>query len=235
MEQTQGTLLNGRIRYAQPRHGYRTGIEPVFLAAAVPAQPSQRVLEAGCGAGAALLCLLWRVPGIDATGVEIEPDMAALARVNLAENGLSALVETADITTAPLPGTFDHVLANPPWHDPAATPPPLARRALATHGGELDCWIKALARALTPEGTLTLALAATLVADAAAALNGAGLQRVAALPLSPKAGRPAKLALVQGRRGQATIQTRPGLVLHEADGRYTAAADAVLRDGAALS
>ena len=234
MERTQGTLLNGRIRYAQPRHGYRTGIEPVFLAAAVPARPGQRVLEAGCGAGAALLCLLWRVPGIDAVGVEIEPDMAALARTNLVENGLSASVETADITVATLPGTFDHVMANPPWYGPAATPPPLARRALATHGSDLTRWINALARVLTPEGTLTLALAATLMADAGATLHGAGLNRVTALPLIPKAGRPFKLALVQARRDQAMTKTRPGLILHEADGRYTAAADAVLRDGAAL-
>lgn len=230
MERTQGTLLNGRIRYAQPRHGYRTGIEPIFLAAAVPARPGQRVLEAGCGAGAGLLCLLWRVPGLDATGVEIDPDMAALACDNLAANGFPARIETADIT-AGITGPFDHAFANPPWHDPAATRPPQARRALATHGAGLDRWIAALAVG----GTTTLALPMAMVPPAAAMLAGAGMGRVAVLPLLPKSGRPAKVALVQARQGPNRIREASGLVLHNEDGGYTEAAEAVLRGGEALS
>ena len=232
MERTDGTLLNGRLRYAQPRHGYRTGIEPVFLAAAVPARPGQRVLEAGCGAGAGLLCLLWRIAGLDATGVEIEPDMAALARDNLAANGFPARIETADIT-AGITGPFDHAFANPPWHDPAATRPLQARRALATHGAGLDHWIAALALAVG--GTTTLALPMALVPSAAAMLAGAGIGRVAVLPLLPKAGRPAKVALMQAHQGPSRIREAAGLVLHNEDGGYTEAAEAVLRRGAALS
>ena len=52
---TEGTLLGGAIRYGQPKTGYRTGIEPIFLAAAVPAHAGNQVLEAGTGAGAGLL------------------------------------------------------------------------------------------------------------------------------------------------------------------------------------
>ena len=71
MDVTEGHLLGGRVRYAQPRVGYRTGIEPVLLAAAVAARAGERVLEAGCGAGAGLLCLAARVPGITGLGVEL--------------------------------------------------------------------------------------------------------------------------------------------------------------------
>jgi tRNA1(Val) A37 N6-methylase TrmN6 len=54
-------------------------------------------------------------------------------------------------------------------------------------------------------------------------------------PLWPGCDRPAKRVIVQARRGVATpLRLAPGLVLHEADGRYTPAADAVLR-GAALA
>ena len=62
---SDGCLLDGRVRYAQPASGsdgYRTGIEPVLLAASIPAQAGQRVLEAGVGAGAGLICLAARVP-----------------------------------------------------------------------------------------------------------------------------------------------------------------------------
>src|ERR1700712_4723911 len=90
-EITHGHLLDGRVRFAQRRTGFRTGIEPVLLAAAIPARAGQRVIEAGTGAGAALLCLAARVPGVSGLGVELDGEMAALARTNAAGNGFSTL------------------------------------------------------------------------------------------------------------------------------------------------
>jgi tRNA1(Val) A37 N6-methylase TrmN6 len=53
--------------------------------------------------------------------------------------------------------------------------------------------------------------------------------------LWPKAGKEAKLLLVRGvKGGRGPSRLLPGLVLHEPDGRYTEAAEAVLRDGAVL-
>ena len=60
--QSEDTLLGGRVRLRQPVAGYRAAIDPVFLAAAVPAVPGDRALDVGCGAGAAALCLAIRVP-----------------------------------------------------------------------------------------------------------------------------------------------------------------------------
>ena len=57
---TEDRLLGGRIRLKQPAAGYRVAIDPVFLAAAVPAEPHQLVLDVGCGAGAAMLCVAAR-------------------------------------------------------------------------------------------------------------------------------------------------------------------------------
>ena len=74
------------MAYRQFRDGYRTGIEPVLLAATVPARAGSRVLEAGCGAGAGLLCLAARAPGLHGTGIERDPATATLARFNLDRN-----------------------------------------------------------------------------------------------------------------------------------------------------
>ena len=59
---SEGTLLGGRVKLRQPVAGYRVAIDPVFLAAAVPATAGDRILDIGCGAGAASVCLAARVP-----------------------------------------------------------------------------------------------------------------------------------------------------------------------------
>ncbi|MBU6298376.1 MAG: methyltransferase, partial [Alphaproteobacteria bacterium] len=54
-------------------------------------------------------------------------------------------------------------------------------------------------------------------------------------PLWPKAGMEAKRVIVQVRKGaRRPLGFLPGLILHEADGRYTPKADAILRDGMGL-
>src|SRR5579872_4607250 len=105
---THGHLLAGRVAYAQPRAGFRSGIEPVLLAAAVPAQPGDRVLEAGSGAGATLLCLTARVAGVQTTGIEKNEQLTALARQNAEANGWTAMcLLAADIAEAAFVETFD--------------------------------------------------------------------------------------------------------------------------------
>lgn len=233
---TEGFLLGGALRYAQPAEGYRTGIEPVLLAAAVPARPGEHVLEAGTGAGAALMCLARRVT-VTGLGVELDPAMAALARRNIEANGLAGLaVKTADVLDGAPPGSFDHAMANPPWHCPAATPSPVARRDLAKRqaGAGLAGWVAALCEAVRPGGSVSLILPAVLVAQGVAAFRGSGAGAVLHVPLWPKAGRPAKLAILVGRLAPGEVRCAPGLVLHAADGRYTTEADAILRHGHTL-
>lgn len=235
---TEGTLL-GRVRYTQPRDGHRTGIEPVLLAAAVPARAGQRVLEAGTGAGAALLCLTTRVPGVCGVGVEIVPRLAALARRNFAAADPTRLhVLAGDITQSSLtPGVFEHAMANPPWHHPSGTASGDADRETArrAYAGLVGAWTAALARAVRHRGTVTLIGSVGIVPEFLAAARQAGLGSPCVLPLWPRAGHEAKLALMQAvRAGHATLRLPAGMVLHEADGGYTAAAASVLRDAAAL-
>lgn len=234
---TEGHLLDGRVRYAQPLDGYRTGIEPVLLAASVPARAGERVLEAGTGAGAGLLCLAARVPGVEGVGVEVDPAMADLARQNVAANGYNGIsIATADIDGWQ-GGGFDHAFSNPPWHDPADTLPLGARRRLATHQGaaSLERWIAALRGAVRPGGSLTVLVPARQAARAMAALQAEGVGRPTLFPLWPKPGCDAKLALIRGhaaQRGPGRIAS--GLVLHDADGAFSGSAQSLLRDGAAL-
>ena len=237
--ETHGALLGGRVRYAQPATGFRSGIEPVLLAAAVPARPGQRVLEAGTGAGAGLLCLAARVPQLVCLGVERDPELASVAGANAAANRFGdVLFVAADIAALPLSGVFDHAFANPPYHPPDSSPSPLPERDAAKRAGPnlLKLWTSILGKRLRTKGTLTLILPAPRLPECLDALSRAGLGSIAAFPLWPKAGREAGLMLIQGiKGGRGRFSLRPGMVLHEPEGRFSAQAEAVLRHGALLN
>jgi tRNA1(Val) A37 N6-methylase TrmN6 len=234
---TAGTLLGGRVRHAQPAGGHRTGIEPVLLAASIPARPGERVLEGGTGSGAALLCLAARVRPIEGVGIERDAGMAAVARANMAANGFTGLsVLHGDLADAVAPGPFDHAFANPPWH-PAGTasPDPAREASKRATSGLFALWARRLAAPLRRRGTLTFVVAAAVLPDCLAAFGDAGCGGIAVLPLWPLAGRPAKLLLLRGiKGGHGPCRVLPGLVLHEADGGFTRAADDILRDAAGL-
>lgn len=238
-DRTEGRLLGGRLRHDQPAIGHRTALEPVLLAAAIPARAGERVLEAGTGSGAALLCLAARVPGVSGVGIERDAAMAELARGNFAANGFAGLaVLCADLADARPDGTFDHAFANPPWHDPAGTasPTPGREQARRSAPGLLAAWANRLAAPLRHRGTVTLVVPASVLPGCLAAIKAAGCGTVCVFPLWPKAGREAKLLLVRGvKGGRGPCRLLPGLVLHRDSGGFTAAADAVLRDGAGLA
>lgn len=237
---THGHLLNGRIPYAQPAHGFRSGIEPVLLAASIPARTGERVLEGGTGAGAGLLCLLTRVPGVQGIGIEIDPAQADLARANargLAEPEAMTVI-TGDIETVVPDGVCDHAFANPPYHAASGSVSPVRARETAKRasGDLLTVWIAALVRPLKARGSLTLIVPAQTVPTCLQAMTAAKCGADTILPLWPKAGVAAKLVVIRGlKAGRRPLRLLPGLVLHESTGRFAPEADAILRDGAPLS
>ena len=237
---TEDHMLNGRVALRQPRQGFRAGLDAVLLAAFVPAKPGETVLEAGTGTGAAFLCLVARVPGLSIRAVEREAAMAALTRENAARAGLTAHIEQGDIADLALAralGPVAHGFANPPYW-PGGTPPPGAMRRAATHeaGPGLVDWVGFLAAAIAPRGSLSLILPAARFDAAVAAMREHGFGAVELLPLWPRAGVAAKRVLLRARKGaRSPAKILPGLVLHEADGRFTPAAEAILRDATALN
>ncbi len=244
---TCDAFLGGRVLVRQPETGFRSGLDAVFLAAACPAADGDRVLEAGCGAGAAALCLLARVPGAHVTGVEIDPGLAALARANAEDNGVSSCFEivAADVAASWSKlealglrrDAYDHVIANPPFFSQARSRPsahPGKHRARAMPEGGLDAWVRFLAAAAKPSGTCAMIHTAEALPELLAAFERRfGGLRVA--PLYPKADAPAIRVLIRGTKGsRAPLSIAPGFVLHEQDGTPAPAASAILRDGCAL-
>jgi tRNA1(Val) A37 N6-methylase TrmN6 len=134
----------------------------------------------------------------------------------------------------PAEGVFDHAFANPPWHDPAGTVSAVPGRVAAKRAwfGLLAGWAGVMARALRPRGTLSFVLPAASLGAGMSALRDAGCPEIRLLPLWPRVGTASKIIILQGvRQGRGACSVEAGLVLHEPDGGFTAAAQAVLRDG----
>lgn len=231
---TTDRFYGGRLVLQQPRRGYRAGADAVLLAAGVSG--GARMMEAGCGAGAALLAVAVRFPGARLLGIELEPPMAALARANAAANGLADRVEIEEGDALAGGGVFDAVFCNPPFaEDGEDQPPAPARRHAHVTETPLDGWVAALSNRLSGGGVLTMIHRADRLDRLLAALEGR-LGAVTVYPLRPHAGAPARRVLVRAIKGsRARLSLLRGLDLHVAETTaFTPEADAIFRGEAAI-
>ena len=241
---TRDRLLNGRIAFVQPQAGLRSAIDPFLLAAALPDRGAfMLAADLGAGAGAASLCLAARLAEVCVVGLEIDPALASLARANALANGFGARLQiiAGDVARPPFKReSFDEVMVNPPYLQPTrATAPPGAAKALASVEGAADLavWVKTALALARSGGAVTFIHRADRLYDLLAAMGAhGGAGGVVIFPLWPRRGEPAKRVIVRARKGsRAPFSLDAGLVLHEADGRYTPAAEAILRAGQGLA
>jgi len=240
---TEDHLLNGQVTLCQPKDGYRAAIDPVFLAAAISGAPGDHVLDAGAGVGAAALCLANRLKKVRVTGIEINPESVALAQRNIQLNGFVGRLEIVegDILLPPESfsrGSFDQVMANPPYHAVGRTDPsPDAGKATAHAekvGVDLNVWVSFALDMVRTQGVVTFIHHADRESELIDALVGRSGNLVV-FPLLPKVGARPKRIIVQATKGAAVSTRRVGgLALHDENGAFTLEAEAVLRQGKGL-
>jgi tRNA1(Val) A37 N6-methylase TrmN6 len=242
LETTDDAVLGGRLRLLQPKRGHRVGHDAILLAVATAVRAGEHAVEFGAGAGAAGLALGLREPHLTITLVEIDPELAALAAENAARNGLAERVRviTADIerleakTFAPA----DRVLMNPPFNDPRrynVSPDRKRRIAHVAAPDLLPRWIGKAAALLRDGGVLTLIWRADELNSVLDALQPT-FGDVAILSVYPREDAAPIRVLVRAVKGAPWSRSDcAGLVLNDAAGKPTQAAEAVLREAATLA
>jgi tRNA1(Val) A37 N6-methylase TrmN6 len=242
---SEDAVLGGKLVLRQPLRGHRFGHDAILLAAAVAARAGESAVEFGAGVGAAGLALARRVEGLNVTLVEIDPALTAFAGENAVRNGLSGRVRAISLdVTAPAvafaaaalsPGSADHVLMNPPFNAAQNPSPDRTRRmAHVVSDATLAHWLSMAGRLLCPGGDVTLIWRADGLGDVLAALSP-GFGAVAVLPIHGKPNAAAIRVVVRAVKDRnGPLALLPGLVLTDAEGKPTVAAETVLRDGAAL-
>jgi tRNA1(Val) A37 N6-methylase TrmN6 len=241
---TIDTILGGRLMLGQPAKGHRAGTDAILVAAAVPAEPGDSIADFGAGVGAAGLAVLVRVPKTRALLIEVDPHIAALAEANILANDLAkrARVLAIDVAiagtaaNAALASSADHIVSNPPFNPPSGrvSPDAATARARVAEEGQLVDWMRAAARVLKPGGSVTLIHRPEAMQEILAALS----RRYGGVTLRfvhPETETPAVRVLVQARKdSRAPMRVLPPFILNRPGGGFTAEAEALHRDLAAL-
>jgi tRNA1(Val) A37 N6-methylase TrmN6 len=225
-ETTEDAFLGGQLRLRQPKTGHRAGHDAMLLAAATAARSGDRVVDFGAGVGAAGLALAKRVPAIELRLVELDPELAELARGNAASNAIAADVVALDVTSAPekfaaaglSPDSADVVLMNPPFNDPVrhrVSPDKARAAAHVARPATLADWVHAARRVLKSQGALTLIWRADGLSEVLAALER-GFGSLVILPIHGDASAPAIRVLVRATKGgKAPTRLLGGLMLND--------------------
>lgn len=242
---TDDGFLGGRLRLRQPKSGHRAGHDGILLAAATSARAGQRIVDFGAGVGTAGLAVASRIPGLSLALIEIDPQLADLARENAATNYIAADVVTLDLgspaddfVAAGLPpDSADQVIMNPPFNDPArhrASPDRAREIAHVATAETLQTWVHAARRLLKSGGVLTLIWRADGLGDVLAALDR-GFGSLAILPVHGDASAPAIRIMVRALKGgRAPAAIEPGISLRDAHGAPDAYIQQVLAGQALL-
>ena len=147
---TVDALLYGEIKLAQRKKGYRFSLDAILLADFVHTKPADRIIELGSGCGVIPLWLSRRREFKSILGVEIQPELARLARQNVSLNGEEGRIQILEedlreLTQKMEKGSYDIVICNPPYRKAASGRlNPDRERAIARH--EICCTLEDVVR-----------------------------------------------------------------------------------------
>ena len=236
-EVTYDTLLRGRVGLYQPARGFRSSLDPVWLASFV-APGYRRFVDVGCGTGAISFLLLARDPAATGVGVEIQPRLAHLAERSAARNGFGDrfTVRLGDVRAMNDLGAFDLVVINPPYRPLGTAVLPLdSEKSIANHevALTLDAWLDAAAALMAPGGRLCVVFPANRLDELRAGVAARGLAATRQRLVIPQEGEPPGRVLLEARHA-GTLVMEPPLVVHERGG-FTAEVRRMMGEGEAGS
>ncbi len=208
---------------------FRPGTDSMVLADFAAPGKNARVCDLGCGCGTLSLLLLAAHPNIRLTGVEIQPDAAAMARENAAQSALSGrfTVVEGDLREPSLlrAGAFDCAVSNPPYY-PLASGYPAQSAALRAARTEEHCSLselcRAAARLVRTGGQFFLVHKPERLTDLFCCLREASLEPKRLRLVRHRADAAANLVLLEAvRGGRPGLRLAPDLILYTPGGALT--------------
>lgn len=223
-------LQRGGYRIIQDPDRFCFGTDAVLLADFAKAKPGEKVMDLCSGTGVVSILMLARYPKADYTALELQPDMAALARRSAALNQIEAHVhvqqgDVREIRKLFKAQSFQAVTVNPPYmkadHGLRSE---AAAVQIARH--EICCTlrdvIQAAAYLLPSKGRLYMVHRPQRLAEIFAELQKAGLEPKRLQFVHPYIHKePAQVLIEAVMQGGRELRVLPPLITYEAPGVYT--------------
>jgi tRNA1Val (adenine37-N6)-methyltransferase len=227
---TTDTFFNGCIQVKQNRSGYRFSIDAVLLAWHTGPRPGDTVLDLGTGCGIIPMILAYRYPGIKVYGIEVQADLADIARLNIEENNMDHRIFIRsmdmkwlnhDITSGPV----DMVVCNPPFRKVRSGKiNPDQQRAVARHEIKttLQDVIKTTHGMLRTSGRFVIIYPAERITDILSQMRTTGIEPKWMRMIHSGKNTIAKLILIEGKKGgRPGLKIRPALIIYREKGIYS--------------
>ena len=208
---TTDFFLDGQIRLLQPETGYRVSMDPFFLCRHVVPENDQKVLDIGCGSGIIPLLLTRKNPSAHITGVEIQPELARLARRNVEANQMGDRItilnkDARELTLPDIRGPVDLIVSNPPFKKQnSGRLNPSRQKAVAKHEIELtlEDVLRQSSALLSSGGTACIIFPAERTPEILILMEKYRIQPAMIRFLHPRKPDSAKFVIVGGIKGGA--------------------------------
>jgi len=228
---TEDTLFNGRIRCLQHRKGYRFSVDAVLIGNFIQPKQGDKILDLGCGCGIIPLILTYRWPKISVSGLEIQPNLASLAKKNVELNDCQERIEIIpgdlkEIEKYVESGSFDWVVSNPPYRKSGSGRVSLGdEQAFARHEqlADLAKVVKAAEWSVKKGGKVVFIYPASRGGAVISELKKSGLEPKKILSIFSYPGTSASLLIIEAVKhgGEEMTILPPFYVYEKRDGEYS--------------
>lgn len=214
----------------QRKGAFCFGMDAVLLSGFAAVRQGEQALDLGTGTGIIPILLEAKSEGRHFTGLEIQPDMADMARRSVAYNHLESKIEivTGDIKEAGRLfdlASFDVVTSNPPYmNDAHGLKNPDLPKAIARH--EILCTLEDVVRSaailLKPGGRFYMVHRPHRLIEIISVMRQYRLEPKRMKFVHPFIDREANMVLIEGvRGGKPMVKLEAPIIVYKEPGVYT--------------
>lgn len=223
-------LQRNGYQIIQNLDGFCFGMDAVLLSGFARVKPGEKAVDLGTGTGIIPILLEAKYEGLHYTGLEIQKEMADMARRSVALNHLEDKVNivTGDIKEASRlfgAASFDVVTSNPPYmNDSHGLKNPDLPKAIARHEVlcTLDDVAREAARLLRPGGRFYMVHRPHRLIEIIMALKNYRLEPKRMKMVHPFADKEANMVLIEAvRGGRSMMKMEAPIIVYKEPGVYT--------------